>query len=61
MADFTDEDDALLSELGVEVASKKAASRTPREERIIAGFPKFDSSRAVLGRRSEPGAVFSMR
>ena len=23
--------------------------------------PKFDSSRAVLGRRSEPGAVFSMR
>lgn len=38
MADFTDEDDALLSELGVEVTPKKAASRTPREERIIAGF-----------------------
>ena len=38
MADFTDEDDALLSELGVEVAPKKAVSRTPREERIIAGF-----------------------
>jgi hypothetical protein len=38
MADFTDEDDALLSELGVEVTPKKAASLTPREERIIAGF-----------------------
>lgn len=41
MADFTDEDDALLSELGVEVAPKKAASRTPREERIIAGFEEI--------------------
>ncbi|MFC3088078.1 GIY-YIG nuclease family protein [Tabrizicola soli] len=38
MADFTDEDDALLSELGVEVGSKKTSSRTPQEERIIAGF-----------------------
>ena len=41
MADFTDEDDALLSELGVEVAPKKAASRTQREERIIAGFEEI--------------------
>ncbi|WP_235442240.1 hypothetical protein [Rhabdonatronobacter sediminivivens] len=41
MSDFTDEDDALLSELGVEVAQKKAASRTPREERIIAGFEEI--------------------
>ncbi len=38
MADFTDEDDALLAELGVEVEVKKAGSRTAREERIIAGF-----------------------
>lgn len=38
MSKFTDEDDALLSELGVEVEAKKIASRTPREERIIAGF-----------------------
>ena len=38
MASFTDEDDALLEELGVEVERKKAKSRTPREERIIAGF-----------------------
>jgi len=38
MADFTDEDDALLAELGVEVETKKVGSRTPQEERIIAGF-----------------------
>lgn len=41
MADFTDEDDALLEELGVEVETKKAAGRTPREERIIAGFEEI--------------------
>lgn len=35
---FTPEDDALLAELGVEVEPDKAASRTPREERILAGF-----------------------
>ncbi|GGA32826.1 GIY-YIG nuclease family protein [Neptunicoccus cionae] len=35
---FTDEDDALLAELGVEVEVKKQLSRTPREERIVAGF-----------------------
>ncbi|RWO24866.1 MAG: GIY-YIG nuclease family protein [Mesorhizobium sp.] len=38
MARFTEEDDALLDELGVEVETKKYASRTPREERLIAGF-----------------------
>lgn len=38
MADFTDEDDALLAELGVEVEAKTKGSRTAREERIIAGF-----------------------
>lgn len=35
---FTDEDDALLAELGVEVEVKNTGNRTPREERIIAGF-----------------------
>lgn len=35
---FTDEDDELLAELGVEIESKKLVTRTPREERIIAGF-----------------------
>jgi len=38
---FTDEDDALLEELGVEVEAKRTSSRTPREERIIAGFEEI--------------------
>ena len=38
---FTDEDDALLAELGVEADAKKESSRTPREERIIAGFEEI--------------------
>jgi hypothetical protein len=41
VAKFTDEDDALLEELGVEVETKKESSRTPREERIIAGFEEI--------------------
>lgn len=35
---FTEEDDALLAELGVEVAPRKPANHTAREERIIEGF-----------------------
>ncbi|MCP4318306.1 MAG: GIY-YIG nuclease family protein [Hyphomicrobiales bacterium] len=38
---FTDEDDALLAELGVDVENKKATTRTPREERIIVGFEEI--------------------
>ncbi len=38
MVEFTDEDDALLTELGVEVETKSTARHTPREERILAGF-----------------------
>lgn len=41
MANFTEEDDALLEELGVDVETKKDASRTAREERIIAGFEEI--------------------
>lgn len=36
MADI--DEDELLADLGIEVAPIKATSRTPREERIIAGF-----------------------
>jgi hypothetical protein len=36
MSDFSDRE--LLEELGVEVESRMAAARSPREERIIAGF-----------------------
>ena len=39
--EFTSEDDELLSELGIEVEVKKVASRTPQEERIIAGFEEI--------------------
>lgn len=35
---FTDDDDALLAELGVEIEAKTQGAHTPREERIIAGF-----------------------
>ena len=31
-------DDELLNALGIEVPSLKITTRTPREERIIAGF-----------------------
>jgi len=44
MADprFTDDDDALLAELGVEVEAQSASARSPREERIIAGFEDIE-------------------
>ena len=36
---FTEEDDALLAELGVDIEPRRSQlARTPREERIIAGF-----------------------
>ena len=38
---FTDEDDALLEELGIEVEAKKETGRTAREERVIAGFEEI--------------------
>lgn len=38
---FTEEDDALLDELGVEVEAKTESTRTPREERVIAGFEEI--------------------
>ena len=36
--EFTNDDDALLAELGIEVEVKKDPTRSPQEERIIAGF-----------------------
>lgn len=38
---FTDEDDALLEELGVEVEASKETGRTARDERVIAGFEEI--------------------
>ncbi len=43
-------DDELLDALGVEVAPLKAASRTPREERIIAGFEDILRFHQTTGR-----------
>lgn len=53
--EFTDEDDALLAELGIEVEAKRAVTRTPREERIIAGFEEVQRFVAANGRLPEHG------
>lgn len=52
---FTDEDEALLAELGVEAEAKKEASRTPREERIIAGFEEIQRFVEQHGRPPQHG------
>lgn len=61
MADFTDDDDALLAELGVEVEAKRASSRTPEEERIIAGFEeiqRFFETKKRLPQHGETKDIF---
>lgn len=55
MADFSDEDDALLAELGVEVEAKKASSRSPQEERIISGFEDIQRFVDEHGRAPQHG------
>ena len=58
---FTEEDDALLAELGVVVEPEKAASRTPREERIFAGFEeiqRFVETHGRAPRHAEDGDIF---
>ncbi len=55
MSKFTDEDDALLDELGVEVEGKKPGSRTPREEWIIAGFEEIQLFVEKHGRAPQHG------
>lgn len=41
MTKFTEDDDALLHELGVEVEAKKSKNLTAKQERIIAGFEEI--------------------
>lgn len=53
--DFTDEDDALLAELGIEVETKAPSSRTPREERIVAGFEDIQRFVEQHGRAPQHG------
>ena len=55
MPRFTEEDDALLDELGVEVETQKQASRTPREERVIAGFEEIQRFVEEHGRAPQHG------
>jgi hypothetical protein len=55
VGEFTDEDEALLEELGVEIESKKVSSRTPREERVIAGFEEIQRFVEQHGRPPQHG------
>lgn len=59
MVDLSDRE--LLEELGVEVEARKAAARTPREERIIAGFEdilKFVDEHGRPPRHGEDRDIF---
>lgn len=49
------DDDELLDALGVDVAPLKASSRTPREERIIAGFEDILRFHQTHGRAPQHG------
>lgn len=53
--EFTQDDDDLLAELGVEVETKTSSSRTPREERIIAGFEEIQRFTEEHGRAPQHG------
>jgi hypothetical protein len=53
MADL--DDDELLNALGVEATPLKASSRTPREERIIAGFEDILRFHQTHGRAPQHG------
>lgn len=52
---FTEEDDELLSELGVEVEAKSVSARTPQEERVIAGFEEIQRFVEEHGRTPQHG------
>lgn len=49
------DEDELLADLGIEVAPLKASSRTPREERIIAGFEDILRFHQTHGRAPQHG------
>lgn len=55
MPSFTEEDHALLEQLGVEIEAEKDRSRTPREERIIAGFEEVQRFVEQHGRAPQHG------
>lgn len=58
---FTKDDDALLAELGIDAEVKQAASYTPREERVIAGFEeilRFVEEQGRVPRHGEDNDIF---
>jgi hypothetical protein len=54
-AGFTDADDALLAELGVEAEAKTVQTYTPKQERIIAGFEDIQRFHREYGRVPQHG------
>jgi hypothetical protein len=59
MAEMTDDD--ILAELGVDLTPKKVRARTPREERIIAGFEdivKFRDEHGCAPQHGEEHDIF---
>ena len=52
---FTDEDAALLDELGIEEETKPSGGRTAKEERIIAGFEEIQGFVEKHGRYPQHG------
>lgn len=52
---LTEEDDAILAELGIDIESKKISRYTAREERIIAGFEEIQKFVTDNGRFPEHG------
>lgn len=52
---FTNEDDALLAELGVEVGAETAGRHTLEQERIIAGFEEIQRFVAEQGHTPQHG------
>lgn len=60
-AQLTDDDDALLAALGIDSEPTKQASKTPREERIIAGFEaiqRFVVKHGHAPKHSEENDIF---
>lgn len=53
MAEMSDDD--ILAELGVDLAPKKVRARTPRDERVIAGFEDIVKFREEHGRVPQHG------
>ena len=52
---FTQKDDTLLADLGIEVKPKKAVNHTQREERIIVGFEEIQRFWQEHGRAPQHG------